>query len=67
MTSKEKAKELVNKYYNILPNWVNIEDAKRCALISVDEVLLIKREIWDDFHSEYFDFWGAVKQEIKKL
>ena len=71
MTPKEKAQELVKKYvefkidgqYRIF----GIELSKKCALIAVDEILLIKKEIWDDFHSEYFDWWKEVKTEIEKL
>jgi hypothetical protein len=68
MTPKEKAEELLHKMqldwgcnccYN---DW-----AKACALIAIDEILSIKKEIWDDFHSEYFDWWNEVKQEIENL
>jgi hypothetical protein len=61
---KEKAKELVDKFYNEVKY---MERAKQCAIISVDEILLIKKEIWDDFHSEYFDYWQQVKQELINL
>ena len=63
-TPKEKAKELVDKFYNEVKY---MERAKQCAIISVDEILLIKKEIWDDFHSEYFDYWQQVKQELINL
>jgi hypothetical protein len=49
----DKAKELIDKM------------TKPYALIAVDEILLIKKEIWDDFHSEYFDWWKEVKKEIE--
>jgi hypothetical protein len=73
MTSKEKAEELIEKYLNMNDGLIKefipipIEGARQCALIAVDEILLIKKEIWDDFHSEYFDWWKEVKQEIEKL
>lgn len=74
MEAKEKAEELFNKYcYAIRTEetdsayWTNIIYAKNCALIAVDEVLSIKKELWDDFHSEYFEYWQEVKQEIEKL
>ena len=67
MTAKDKAKELVDKYMNSNNMIFLIEGAKECALIAVDEILLIKKEIWDDFHSEYFDFFIEVKREIEKL
>jgi hypothetical protein len=62
MTPQEKAKELIRQFYS-----VGAVECKQCALIAVDEILLIKKEIWDDFHSEYFDWWKEVKQEIEKL
>ena len=74
MTPQEKAKELFHYYikellsakYSI--NGFVINDlAKQCALIAVDEVLSIKKEIWDDFHREYFAYWQQVKTEIEKL
>ncbi len=70
MTPKEKAKELYCKYTDAL----NIRDlqttanrfAKQCALIAVDEVLIIMNE-------EYFsgalkiEYWQEVKNEINNL
>ena len=59
MTPKEKAKELMLKYYELIPmNTVSF--AKHCALIVVDE--LIKQVNY--LHVEY---WEKVKQEIEKL
>ena len=65
MTPKDKAKELVDKFTVVGLQQRN--EGIQCALIAVDEILLIKKEIWDDFHSEYFDWWKEVKQEIEKL
>ena len=39
MTPKEKAEELVQKYMMNTPVGFHIEDAKKCALITVDEIL----------------------------
>jgi hypothetical protein len=74
MTPKEKAKELVTTYYN------KIQDiggelgqeiivsliAKECALIALDEILLIEiiNESVDDF---YLRYWQEVKTEIENL
>jgi len=49
MTPKEKARELVNKFYVILmkknyPNVAQMDAAKVCALIAVDEILKIVNE-----------------------
>jgi len=70
MTPKEKAKELVEKFLRTYPIYDNptvvisytYNEAKECALISVDEMLslryLLKHETW---------FYKKVKQEIEKL
>jgi hypothetical protein len=39
MNAKEKAKDLVNWYYENLPQWVNTDEAKMCATKCVDEIL----------------------------
>lgn len=72
MTPKGKAIELREKFWNvevISGDWQfsGMVDAKQCALIAVDEILSIKKEIWDNFNSEYFEFWQQVKTEIEKL
>lgn len=66
---KEKAIELLH-LYNLMQTYIDdfsIEDAKQCAIICCDEVLAIKKEIWDDFHSEYFEYWQEVKSELEQL
>ena len=65
MTPKEKAQELVNKYYRFT-NTVqypdsNYKDAKKCALIAVDEIK--KAVTWTTEEM----YWHEVKQEIEKL
>ncbi len=65
MTPKEKAEELVDKMYQ--HQWrkdtVEFRNAKRCALIAVDEIIDLVKHI--DVDSE--DYWNEVKQEIEKL
>jgi hypothetical protein len=77
MTPKDKAKELVDKYYNILPldkyvitkdedlSWEynDWKEAKKCALIAVDEMLDASIGHFDDLHP-YVNFLQQVKQEI---
>ena len=82
MTPKEKAKELVDKYYNILPfdkyvitkdedlSWEynDWEEAKQCALIAVDEML--SNDGWSSSPKEWDIFkkyCKNVKHEIEKL
>lgn len=63
MTPKEKAKELVDKYwsrYNL-----HIEIAKQCALIAVDEIIDAIIIIEDYDFETLIIFWQKVKQEIE--
>jgi len=59
MTPREKAIELINKYLQIYDG--RVIEAKKCALIAVDEVLsiryLLKKETW---------FYKEVRKEIIK-
>ena len=63
MTSKEKAKELVDIYFKEVSDANPLEDilvsAKKCALICVDEIL--------NLHIPQSGYWTEVKQEINKL
>jgi len=56
MTPKEKAEELIDKMCDYK---LEHEDAKRCALIAVDEIM--KAHSFDKM------YWEEVKQEIEKL
>jgi hypothetical protein len=78
MTPKEKAKELVDKFYQRFPLKMNVittrgdlsweydswNEAKECALIAVDEILNIKSVDRDYDLSTY---WEEVKTEIYNL
>lgn len=61
MTPKEKAKELVDKFRIHQPVWELKEDAKQCALIAVEELIL------NSFPGVIKYHWEEVKQEIEKL
>ena len=66
MTPKEKAKELVNKYYGYYT--VHMSIAKKCALIAVDEILKAVDDPDETFLcKDGVDYWMQVKQEIEKL
>ena len=59
MTPKEKAMELMLKYYNLIPmNTVSF--SKKCATIAIDEIL-------EECRLERDWYWEEVKQEIEKL
>jgi hypothetical protein len=64
MKPKEKAEQLTNKFLLSTPITCDIEDAKKCALIAVDE--MIEELIVTDFANR-FPYWQQVKQEIEKL
>jgi hypothetical protein len=73
LTPKEKAEELVDKFYPRATSFSldrknQYENAKQCAIISVDEILNL-----DYGSSEYYgilsseEYWEQVKTEINKL
>ena len=66
MTPKEKAKELVDKMWNINERYgsIGFHEAKQCALIAVDEILS-NPMFFSDYGTVYF--WQEVKKEIEKL
>jgi hypothetical protein len=69
MTPKEKAEELVDKYYDSLPQWVNNNDAKLCALIAVQQILCANphsNPLTTEVYSTML-FWNKVKREIEEL
>jgi hypothetical protein len=76
MTPKEKATELVDKFYQTTPNesWINeplgiakeykaLNQSKECALIAVEEILEITKH---ESPSTYV-YYMEVKKEIEKL
>jgi hypothetical protein len=77
MTPQDKAAELVNK---LCTHLISIEQAKRCALIAVNEIiesrkddsrfgdtLLSTSSEYYNPHPMYITYWLQVKQEIEKL
>lgn len=65
MTPKEKAEELIRKYYTWgirkegqTLSWL---ESKQCALIAVDEIIEVA--YWNNVK----DFYREVKQEIQNL
>jgi len=69
MTPEEKAKELVDKYYQKCADSSYPDDmAKDCALIAVDQTLEETDTYYDTLiASERKLFLEEVKQEIEKL
>lgn len=76
MTSKEKAEKLFYDYLIYFPEFrndleydYNVESAKNCALIAVDEILsAITFNMYDEYeYNKEDNYWQEVKKEIIKL
>jgi hypothetical protein len=78
MTPKEKAKQLVQKFYFSLPNnggqtgLCNIhqrwDEGKICARIAADEIIKEYGTYYKvEVDGKYMSYWQEVKQEIEKL
>ena len=82
MTPKEKAENLLNKYWKSCYDKhdfakLNKEDAKQCALIAVNELIESFNSIYDasirnieKYSGAKYgmkDYWQEVKQEIEAL
>ena len=71
MTPKEKAKELVSRFYfeHIGDTYIfhqTIEESKRCALILVNEILDSSLYYFDEM-DKYVIYYQQVKYEIEKI
>ena len=68
MSPKEKAEELIRRFYSI-----GAIECKQCALIAVDEILftlkcdIICIDVERKSHVDLVKYWEEVKQEIEKL
>ena len=75
MTPKEKAKELVWKYYHQIEHTMSNEYSdkcwelsKQCLLIAVNEILKENLELPDEPETVIrYLFWQEVKKEIEVL
>ena len=78
MTPKEQALELYGKFFSNAEsrNYIGLYDedlhkynAKQCALITVDEIILANPHSNTFTNVEYstMEYWQEVKQEIEKL
>ena len=67
MTPKQKAINLFNSYVKLLPFGSNVERAKQCALVAVDEILEILDKMDWTFTDKKADYFREVKQEIEIL
>ncbi|CAB4141732.1 hypothetical protein UFOVP426_29 [uncultured Caudovirales phage] len=76
MTHKQKAEELVNKFYNIVYLDIDYEKAKYSALIAVNQLIEYQDYFMDyvrmDLPSNVvaglpYKYWDKVKKEIELL
>ena len=68
MTPKEKAKALLEKYnFVIIPYYTSKFEAKECALIVVDEIIIELLECGEVWMKGRIKYWQEVKQEIENL
>jgi hypothetical protein len=67
MSAKEKAEELVNKYLMNTPIGFHIDDAKKCALIALNEMIDIRNGLYINEGSIAHQWLLDVKHEIEKL
>ena len=78
MTAKEKAKELYGKYfdydYRTNPNGIDGIQAKKCAIIAVDEIIKLIGVDEDNkdcdnagIASLMYPYWRDVKSELTNI
>jgi hypothetical protein len=74
--SKEKAYDLVDKFYQRLSSPIatvkdwdydNWNEAKQCAIIVVEEILFALKYDMNEPTSGSIKYWQEVKKEIEKL
>ena len=65
MTAKEKAKDLYKQFLDI--GLIVGNEAKQCALIAVDELIVECWNIREIDLEKSCDYWKEVKQEIELL
>lgn len=73
MTPKEKAKDLLDKFFQYIPAQEELEYeyayAKQCTLIAVNEIINSNPHS-NPLNTEVYStmkYWQEVKQEIEKL
>ncbi len=66
MTPKEKAQKLFDKMF-CSSRSIEVEQAKKCALIAVNELIEIACDYSDYDETVTKEYWEKVKQEIENL
>jgi hypothetical protein len=66
MTPKEKAQELYDKFFTLLPDCKNMEyenqSARKCAYLCTEEIIMNEHKFGDDH-----EYWYQVQGEIDLL
>ena len=68
--AKKKANELVDKYIEYVEAYSSegqIENAKICALIAVNEIIESQYKVLTGVKDSTYEFWQDVKREIKAI
>jgi hypothetical protein len=65
MTPKEKAQELIDKF--TLPFSPNIEEAKQCSFIAVDELIKVACDYSDYDETVTKETWAEIRNKLKQL
>jgi hypothetical protein len=70
MTPKEKAQELINKFY-FDTSLTDIDEVKQCAIIAIDEIIIVSHPFGLNDYTDYLkngdSYWHKVKKEIEKI
>lgn len=67
LTPKEKAEELVDKYYPMFDSSARLSIAKSCALIAVDEIIEAIDWHYYETPNNEIEYWEQVKHEIPNI
>jgi len=65
MTAKEKANELCYKYFELV-EFISKEEAVRCAIIAVEEIMLYRPTLPNEY-SDTIGYWQEVKQHLEEM
>jgi len=69
MTPKEKAQDLYDKFFSLLPDHKNIEyenkSAKKCAYLCTEEIIMSQHSFCQN--SKDHNYWYEVQSEINLL
>jgi hypothetical protein len=67
MTPKEKAQQLIYAFEAFTDRDNELEFAKQCALITIDEIIEHNAYVSTGIKKSVYEYWQEVKNEINKL